>query len=163
MKNTLWILVVFGLLMGPAVNSPAETRDGEKGAGPAGEQKSSSESGKFDAATTQYLKKQRSINSDLVAAHRELYNYNNPDRSARGISMGNILDQENASREARQQEQATRGKKADAERRIDSLRKDLENLKADLLKHYNGTLPRPVSDAWQTEEGYATYLISKYR
>jgi len=169
MKNVFRVLVIFCLLVGFAGNVPAADGTDKKpgDAGPASTAVKGSggpaAGGGFDETTTQYLKKQRSINSELVATHRELYKYNNPEKTPKGMSMADIVDQENATRQAREQEQATRNKKANAEEKIRQLEKDYENLKQDLLKHYNGKLPKNVSDAWQTEEGYAAYLISKTR
>ncbi len=56
--------------------------------------KTSKGSSAFDETTTQYLKKFRSINSELVAAHQDLYRYNNPDKSNKGINLDEILNQE---------------------------------------------------------------------
>ncbi|OPY00092.1 MAG: hypothetical protein A4E60_02476 [Syntrophorhabdus sp. PtaB.Bin047] len=167
MMNVFRVLVILCLLMGfagivsaadgadkkPAGTEPAPTAVPGGSATVAG--------GGFDEATTQYLKKQRSINSELVAAHREVYKYNNPVKTPKGMSMADIVDQESSVREAREQEQTARNRKVDAEERIRKLEKDYQNLRQDLLKHYNGQLPKKVSDAWQTEEGYAAYLISK--
>ena len=166
MKNALWMLIAVCLLIGSA--GDVRSADGgdkkpEASPGPVKEETASADSNKLDGAATQYLKKQRSINSELVAAYRELHRYNNPDKTSRGVNMADIVDQESALRETRRQEQATRNKKTETEERINSLQKDVENLKQDLLKHYNGKLPKHVSDAWQTEEGYAAYLISKHK
>jgi len=169
MKNALLMLIALCLLIGFADNTPAAGSEDKK----TGEMKSGStaikeknvpaENSKFDETTTQYLKKFRSINSELVAAHRELYRYNNPERTPKGINMADIMDQESTSREAREREQTVSGKKAGTEEKISKLQKDVENLKQDMLKHYNGKPPKHVSDAWQTEEGYTAYLISKYK
>jgi len=167
MKNTLLALMVFCFLIGFAGNTLAAGNDGNKPeemkskSSPAKEEKASTETIKFDEATTQYLKKQRSINSELVASHRELYKYNNPEKTPKGISMADIIDQESSSRETRKQEQTVNIKKIQAEEKISSLQKDVESLKQDMLRYYNGKLPKHVSDAWQTEEGYTAYLISK--
>ena len=149
------MLIVFCLLIGSAGNTLAAEST------PVKEEKASAENSKFDETTTQYLKKFRSINSELVAAHRELYNYNHPDNTSPGIDMAEILNQKNASREAREHEQTIRDKKNKTEERIRVLQKDAENLKLDMLKYYNGKLPKHVSDAWKNEEGYTAYLISK--
>jgi hypothetical protein len=167
MKNVLRVFVVFCLLIGfagalsaadSAEKKPAGTASGST-AVPGGSAPAAG--GGFDEATTQYLKKQRSINSELVAAHREVYKYSNPVKTPKGMSMADIVDQESSTRQAREQEEAARGRKVDAEERIRKLEKDYENLKQELLKHHNGQLPKNVSNAWQTEEGYAAYLISK--
>ncbi len=167
MKNALLVLMVFCLSIGFAGNTLGAGNDGSKPeemkskSSPAKEEKASTENSRFDEATTQYLKKQRSINSELVAAHRELYRYNNPERRPKGISMADIVDQESSSREAKKQEQAVNINKIKTEEKISGLQKDMDNLKQDMLKYYNGKLPKHVSDAWQTEEGYTSYLISK--
>ncbi len=167
MKNTLFGVIILGLLIGFTSNAPAEDRDPGKSpdvkSSPAGEEKTQAKSNAFDETTTQYLKRFRSINSELVAAHRELYKYNNPDRSSKGINLGEILNQEGTVREARQEEQAVHVRKARTEEKISSLQKDAENLKMDLIKYYNGNLPKNVSDAWQNEQNYTEYLISKNR
>jgi hypothetical protein len=169
MKNIFRVLIVFCLVIGFAGNvlaaDSADKKPGDTGPASTAIKGSggSAAAGGFDETTTQYLKKQRSINSELVATHRELYKYNNPEKTPKGMSMADIVDQESSARQAKEQERATRNKKADAEEKIRKLEKDYENLKQDLLKHYNGQLPRNVSDAWQTEEGYAAYLISKTR
>jgi len=167
MKNVFRVLVVLCLLIGfAAVVSGADGPDKKPGeAGPSSTAVKGSGApaagGGFDETTTQCLKKQRSINSELVAAHREVYKYNNPVKTPKGMSMADIVDQESSGREAREQEQTARSRNAEAEERIRKLEKDYQNLRQDLLKHYNGQLPKNVSDAWQTEEGYAAYLISK--
>lgn len=167
MMNVFRVLVILCLLMGFAgIVSAADGADKKPaGTGPAPTAvpggSAPAAGGGFDEATTQYLKKQRSINSELVAAHREVYKYNNPVKTPKGMSMADIVDQESSTRQAREQEEAARGRKADAEERIRKLEKDYENLKQELLKHHNGQLPKNVSNAWQTEEGYAAYLISK--
>lgn len=169
MKNTLRVWMAFCLLIGFAGNAlAADSKENKAGetqskSGPVTGEKASAENIKFDETTTQCLKKLRSINSELVAAHRELYNYNNPEKTTKGISMADILNQESASREAKEQEQTLRSKKARTEEKISNLQKDVEKLKQDLLKHYNGELPKHVSDAWQTEEGYTAYKISKIK
>lgn len=169
MKNVFRVLVIFCLLVGFAgtvsAADGADKKPGEAGPAPTAVKGSGGPAGAggFDDTAAQYLKKQRSINSELVATHRELYKYNNPEKTPKGMSMADIVDQESSAREAKAQEQATRSKKASAEEKIRRLEKDYENLKQDMLKHYNGQLPKNVSDAWQTEEGYAAYLISKTR
>ena len=169
MKNVLWVLMVFCMLIGFAGNTFAADSKGNKagetkqGSGPAREEKAPAEGIMFDEATTQYLKKFRSINSELVDAHRELYKYNNPERTPQGINMGDILNQEGAAREAKEQQRATTNRKAETEEKIRSLQKDARDLKQELLKHYNGKLPKHVSDAWQTEEGYTAYKISRIK
>ncbi len=169
MKNALWILLAFCLLIGFTGNAHAadskENKAEETGSNPVpvkGE-KASAEGIGFDEKTAQYLKKLRSINSQLVDAHRELYKYNNPERAPQGINMGDILNQEGAAREAKEQKQATTNRKAETEEKIRSLQKDARDLKQELLRHYNGKLPKNVSDAWQTEEGYTAYKISKIK
>ncbi len=164
MNRALWMLVTFFLLMWSAGYVTAADDRGktpQAGSGPVKDKKAGAERNGFDETAAQYLKKQRSINAELVAAHREVYKYNNPVRTPKGISMDDIVDQEGSARQAREEEQTARSKKASAEERITRLEKDIENLKQDLLKHYNGKLPKNVSDAWQTEEGYTAYLISR--
>lgn len=167
MKKIYRVLVVFCLVIGFAGTVWAADGADKKpaGTGPAPTTVTGGSTpaagGGFDEATTQYLKRQRSINSELVAAHREVYRYNNPDRTPKGMSITDIVDQESSARQAREQEQTARTRKADAEERIRRLEKDYQNLRQDLLKYYNGQLPKNVSDAWQTEEGYAAYLISR--
>ena len=161
MKNALLALIVFFLFIGFEFNTYAADGKEEIKSIPVKEEKRTTETGKFDETTKQYLKKLRGLNAELVATHRELHNYNNPDKSTKGINMGDILNQESASRETKKQEQTLKSKKAEAEERISNLRKEVANLKIDLLKYYNGKLPKNVSDALQTEENYTAYLISR--
>ena len=161
MKNALWMLIIFCVLTGFEGNMHAADVKEEIKSAPIKDEKASTGTGKFDETTKQYLKKLRSLNAELVATHRELHNYNNPDKSTKGINMGDILNQESASREAKKQQQTVKTKKADAEERINNLQKDVANLKIDLIKYYNGKLPKNVSDALQTEENYTAYLISR--
>lgn len=171
MKNTLFGLIVLGLLIGITSNATAGDKDPGKSPdvkpSPVGQEKTpvkSSAGSAFDETATQYLKKFRSINSEIVAAHREIYKYNNPDLSNKGVNLGEIMkNQETMARDARQKEETLRDNKARAEEKITSLQKDAESLKVDLIKQYNGKLPKNVSDAWQTEQNYTEYLISKYR
>ena len=120
-------------------------------------------SDQFDDTTRQYLSDIRKANRELVAAHRELHNYNKPDRGPKRTSIGDILNQQEAQREAKRQEEEAMSKKASAEGRIDSLRKEIETLKQGLLKHHNGQLPQDVSSALQTDEGYTAHLISRIK
>lgn len=170
MKNTLLLLIICGLLIGSAGSLYA----GEDGAGKPPDVKSSpvkeektpvkaSGSAQFDETTTQYLKKFRGMNSELVAAHQELYRYNNPDRSTKGLNLENILDQQGAARDLRTQEDVIRARKVKLEEKINSLQRDAEKLRTDLTGYYKGKLPKNVSDAWKTEEDYTEYRISKYR
>ncbi|MDD4197660.1 MAG: hypothetical protein PHT96_14820 [Syntrophorhabdaceae bacterium] len=171
MRNTPSLLIIFMLLIGPSGNLLAwegdagKSPDGRPGA--AREEKASARSttgaSQFDETTTQYLKKFRSINSELVAAHEELYRYNNPDRSSRGLSLEEILKQQGAASDRKMQEQMIENKKVKVEERISGLQKDAENLKADLARYHNGNVPKNVSDAWKTEQDFTEYRISKYK
>ncbi|MBP1748284.1 MAG: hypothetical protein H6Q52_823 [Deltaproteobacteria bacterium] len=171
MKNTLFMLIIFGLLIGFTGNAPAWDGDAGKSqdgkASPAREEKgsvkTSAGSNSFDETTTQYFKKFRSINSELVAAHQELYKYNNPDKSTKGLSLDEFLNQEGTVREMKTQGQITQNKKARTEEKISGLQKDAEDLKNDLIKYYKGKLPKNVSDAWKTEQDYTEYRIAKYK
>lgn len=169
MKNTWSILLVFGLIIGSAaharawdnnVGNPANVKPA-----PAREEKAPAKkpAGAFDETAAQYLKKFRGVNASLVAAHEEVYRIENPDRSTKGMDMRNIFDEQKAGREKKEQEQSTQNKKATLEEKIKSLQKDAENLWADLEKHYKGSVPKNVADAWKTEQDYTDYRISKYR
>lgn len=170
MKNTLCLLIIFGLLIGFAGGVYAW--EGDAGRSPDvkpvagnGEKAPVKAAGsvQFDETTMQYLKKFRSINSELVGAHQELYRYNNPDLARKGLDLENILDQQGAARQLRTHEEIVREKKAKLEEKISSLQKDAEKLKTDLTRYHKGELPKNVSDAWKTEEDYTEYRISKYR
>ena len=171
MKDTLLILMAFALLIASAGNihawdggPPGKAPD--TASNPAGDGKTpaaKSASSPFDETTTQYLKKFRAINSELVAAHRELYRYNNPDKTTKGINLEEIVNQQGAIKEAQRQEQVMQSKKASVEEKISSLKKDAGNLREDLVKYYQGNLPKNVSDAWQNEQNYTEFLISRIR
>lgn len=158
MKNILFFLVIFGLLAGIGDNAFAW----EANAGGKAPAESSTANGP-DETAAQYLKKFRGINSDLVAAYEELNRYNNPDMSSRGINLDEILNQEGVVRDTRKHEQTIQSKKARVEEKINSLHKEAEGLNNDLVRHYNGKVPKKVSDAWKTENDYTEYRISKYR
>ncbi len=171
MKNTLFLLIIFGLLIGSAGNMYAGDGDAGKSSDASSQNlvkeeklpaKTSTGSSAFDETTTQCLKKFRSINSELVAAHQDLYRYNNPDKSNKGINLDGILNQDK-DRDMITQEQITQNKKARAEEQISNLQKTAEDLKNNLIKHYNGNMPKNVSDAWKTEQEYTEYRISKIK
>lgn len=169
MKNAFRMLIALCLLIVPVGNTFSADGEGNKTGeikqttGPVKEEKTPAGSSAFDETTTQYLKKFRSLNSELVAAHRDLQKYSTPERDQKSISMADLLDQQSAANEARQQKQTKMTKKAGAEEKIGKLQKEIENLKLDLIKYYNGKLPKHVSDAWRTEEGYTAYLISRIK
>jgi hypothetical protein len=169
MKNTWSILLIFGLLIGFA--TCVHAWDGDVGKSPdakstpAKEDKTPAKksTSAFDETTTQYLKKFRSINSALVAAHQDLYRYENPDKSTRGIDLRDVLNEDKLGREKKEQEQSAQNKKAMLEEKIKSLQKDAENLRTDLEKYYKGNVPKNVADVWQTEQDYTDYRVSKYK
>lgn len=169
MKDSLFVLIVFAVLIGSAVNIHAW--DGgalgkDAVSNPAGEGKAPAAkpaSSPFDETTAQYLKKFRAINSELVAACRELHRYNNPDKTAKGINLEDIVNQQGAVKEARRYEQEMQSKKASVEEKIGSLKKDAENLREDLVKYFHGNVPKNVFDAWQNEQNYTEFLISRIR
>ncbi|MBP7527196.1 MAG: hypothetical protein KA801_04690 [Syntrophorhabdaceae bacterium] len=166
MKKALWMVIVFGLLIGFEANifaqdatdkKPEETRSN-----PVREQNASAASGAFDETAKQYLAKLRSIDKELVDAHRALANYNNPQRNQNlGLPMDEILTSDGGAREKFAEKQTLRNNIARTEDKIKSLQKDVENLKLDALKHYNGRMPKNMSDAWKSEEDFTAYLISK--
>jgi len=155
-KNILILIAIFACLAGFAGSLPAWEGNTDKSPANTG-------TSPFDETTAQYLKKFRGINSELVAAYQELNRYNNPDRSTKGLSLEDFLDQQGVARELKTREQLLQDKKAGVETRISELQKTAENLKNDLIKYHNGKLPKNVSDAWKTEEDYTEYRISKLR
>lgn len=169
MKNTWFTLLIFGFLIGLA--TCAHAWDGDVGkspdakSSPVKEEKAPAKksTSAFDETTTQYLKKFRSINSALVAAHQDLYRYENPDKSTKGLDLRDVFSEDKLGREKKEQEQTAQNKKTMLEDKIKSLQKDAENLRADLEKHYKGNVPKNVADAWQTEQDYTDYRISKYK
>jgi len=169
MKNTWSTLLIFGLLIGFATCAHAWDSDAGKSPdvkpSPVKEEKAPAKksTSAFDETTTQYLKKFRSINSALVSAHLELYRYENPDKSTKGIDFRDVLSEGQASREKKQQEQTVQNKKTTLEEKIKSLQKDAENLRTDLEKYYKGNVPKNVADAWQTEQDYTDYRVTKYK
>ncbi len=166
MKKALWMVIVFGLLIGFEANilaqdatdkKPEETKSNQ-----VKEKNASAASGAFDETAKQYLAKLRSIDKELVDAHRALANYNNPQRNQNlGLPMDEILSSDGGSREKFAEKQTLRNNIARTEDKIKSLQKDIENLKLDAFKNYNGKMPKNVSDAWKSEEDFTAYLISK--
>ena len=156
MKNILILIAIFACLVGFAGSLPAWEGNTDKSPANTG-------TSPFDETTAQYLKKFRGINSELVTAYQELNRYNSPDRSTKGLSLEDFLDQQGVARELKTREQLLQDKKAGVEARIGELQKAAENLKNDLIKYHNGKLPKNVSDAWKTEEDYTEYRISKLR
>ena len=166
MKKALWMVIVFGLFIGLEATifaqdatdkKPEETKSSQ-----VKEKNASAASGAFDETAKQYLAKLRSIDKELVDAHRALANYNNPQRNQNlGLPMDEILTSDGGAREKFAEKQTLRNNIARTEDKIKSLQKDVENLKLDALKHYNGRMPKNVSDAWKSEEDFTAYLISK--
>jgi hypothetical protein len=169
MKIALFALLIFGLFIGcvPCVYSWDDNTSNspDKKVSPVVEGKTpvKKSTAAYDEVTTQSLKKFRSINSELVAAHQEIYRLENPDKTTKGLDMRDLFDEQNINREKKQQEQSAQNKKNAAEEKIKSLQNDAEKLKTDLEKHYKGTLPKNVEDAWQTEQNYTDYRISKFK
>jgi hypothetical protein len=155
-KNILILIAVFACLVGFAGILPAWEGNTDKSPANTG-------ASPFDESTAQYLKKFRGINSELVAAYQELNRYNNPDRSTKGVSLEDLLDQQSVAQASKNREQVLQDKKAGVEARIGELQKAAQNLKSDLIKYHSGKLPKNVSDAWKTEEDYTEYRISKLR
>ena len=167
MKKTLQMLIVLCLLIGPAGNilaaddrdkKPEEERSKST---PAKAEKTSAESNKFDEKTKEYLKKFRSLNAELLNAHRSLSNYNNLEKTQKSRAMTELQYRDTVSRELAEEGQTIINSRAKAEDRIRELQKNVEDLKNDLLKYYNGKLPKNVSEAWRTEEGFYNYQLSR--
>ncbi|MEN6318179.1 MAG: hypothetical protein ABFD82_05440 [Syntrophaceae bacterium] len=166
MKKALWMLIVFGLLIGFEADifaqDTTDKKPDETKSNAVKEKNASTASGAFDETATQYLAKLRSIDRELVDAHRALANYNNPQRNQNlGLPMDEILSSDGGSRGKFAEKQTLQSNIVRTEDKIKSLQKDVENLKLDVLKHYNGKMPKNVSDAWKSEEDFTAYLISK--
>jgi hypothetical protein len=166
MKKALWMMIVFGLLIGFEADIFAQDtmdkKPEETKSNPVKESNASAASGAFDETAKQYLAKLRSIDRELVDAHRALANYNNPQRNQNlGLPMDEILSSDGGSREKFAEKQTLQSNIARTEDKIKNLQRDVENLKLDVLKHYNGKMPKNVSDAWKSEEDFTAYLISK--
>ncbi len=169
MKIAWSTLLIFGLVIGytPCVfpwdadtGKSADVKGAPATDGNVAAKKSASA---LDDVTTQSLKKFRSINSEMVAAHQEIYRIENPDRSTRGIDFRDVLNEEKVNREKKEQEQSAQGRKNMLEEKIKSLQKDADKLWADLEKHYKGNVPKNVADVWKTEQDYTDYRISKFK
>lgn len=166
MKKALWMIIVFGLLIGFEADIFAQDTTDKKPEDTKSnlvkEKNVPTASGAFDETAKQYLAKLRSVDRELVDAHRALANYNNPQRNQNlGLPMDEILTSDGGAREKFAEKQTLRDKIARTEDKIKDLQKDVENLKLDALKHYNGKMPKNVSDAWKSEEDFTAYLISK--
>ena len=81
----------------------------------------------------------------------------------KGWILRDVFNEDTLGREKKQQEQTAQNKKAMMEDKIKSLQKDAENLWTDLEKYYKGNVPKNVAAAWQTEQDYTDYRISKYK
>ena len=160
-KNILSFLIIFCFVAGLAGSlnawqgAPSTDTKRKPGAAPGMSQ--------FDETATQYLKRLRSLNADLVAAHQEQYKYMYPDTTGKGMNLDDIMSQQDAARDKQRQDDMLRSNKSRVEDKINALLKDRENLKEELTKHYGGTLPSNVASAWKMEEDYTEYRISKYR
>lgn len=167
MKKTLQMLIVLCLLIGPTGiafaaddkdKKPEETKSQST---PVKAEKTSAESGKFDERTKEYLKKFRSLNAELLNAHRSLSNYNNLEKTQKSRVMTELQYRDTVSRGLAEEGQNIINGRAKTEDRIRELQQNVEDLKNDLIKYYNGKLPKNVSEAWRTEEGFYNYQLSR--
>lgn len=117
----------------------------------------------LDDTTKDFFKKHRSLNSDLVQAHEDLYRYSNPDKFKKGLNLDDILNQEGVARQARKDQEILEVKKMKTEEKIRDIEKSIGTLFQDLVKYYKGNLPGYISDSWKTEDDYTAYRISKIK
>ncbi|MHB8109334.1 MAG: hypothetical protein ACYDHW_04785 [Syntrophorhabdaceae bacterium] len=153
MKSMVWIIVILGIFI--VFAGTANAADPSSA--------SSTSNLQLDEPTKQFFKKHRSLDSELIEAHRDLYRYNNPEYGQKNLNLEDLINQEGLARRAREEQETVEMKKKKTEEKIKVLQKSINDLQQELVKYYNGKVPQYVSDSWKTEDDYTAYVISKIK